>query len=101
MPISLMYMGKSELAKIPLFGYFYRKNTILVNRLKIKDTYAAFIKAKEKINQGLNVCIFPEGGIPNKKIFLKKFKNGAFRLAIENDIKIIPVSIADNKFLFA
>ena len=100
MPISLMYMGKSELAKIPFFGYFYRKNTILVNRLKIKDTYAAFIKAKEKINQGLNVCIFPEGGIPNKKIFLKKFKNGAFRLAIENDIKIIPVSIADNKFLF-
>ena len=51
MPISLMYMGKSELAKIPLFGYFYRKNTILVNRLKIKDTYAAFIKAKEKITQ--------------------------------------------------
>ena len=34
------------------------------------------------------------------KKFFKKFKNGAFRLAIENDIKIIPVSIADNRFLF-
>ena len=90
-------MGKKELVSIPLFGYFYRKNSIIVDRSKIRDSYAAFIKAGEKLDNGLNVCIFPEGGIPPAKIFLKKFKNGPFKLAIEKDIFIVPVTIADNK----
>ena len=96
-PLPLLFMGKKELVSIPLFGYFYRKNSIIVNRSKIRDSYAAFIKAGEKLDSGLNVCIFPEGGIPPAKIFLKKFKNGPFKLAVEKDIYIVPVTIADNK----
>jgi len=96
-PLPLLFMGKKELVSIPLFGYFYRKNSIIVDRSKIRDSYAAFIKAGEKLDNGLNVCIFPEGGIPPAKIFLKKFKNGPFKLAVEKDIFIVPVTIADNK----
>ena len=96
-PLPLLFMGKKELVSIPLFGYFYRKNSIIVDRSKIRDSYAAFIKAGEKLDSGLNVCIFPEGGIPPAKIFLKKFKNGPFKLAVEKDIYIVPVTIADNK----
>ena len=44
-PLPLLYMGKKELASIPLFGYFYRKNSIIVDRSKLRDSYAAFIKA--------------------------------------------------------
>ena len=96
-PLPLLFMGKKELVSIPLFGYFYRKNSIIVDRSKIRDSYAAFIKAGEKLDNGLNVCIFPEGGIPPAKIFLKKFKNGPFKLAVEKNIFIVPVTIADNK----
>ena len=96
-PLPLLFMGKKELVSIPLFGYSYRKNSIIVDRSKIRDSYAAFIKAGEKLDSGLNVCIFPEGGIPPAKIFLKKFKNGPFKLAVEKDIYIVPVTIADNK----
>ena len=46
------------------------------------------------------MCIFPEGGIPKEDVFLKKFKNGAFRLAIEQNIKIVPITLADNKSMF-
>ena len=96
-PLPLLFMGKKELVSIPLFGYFYRKNSIIVDRSKIRDSYAAFLKAGEKLDSGLNVCIFPEGGIPPAKIFLKKFKNGPFKLAVEKNIYIVPVTIADNK----
>ena len=99
-PLPLLYMGKVELTKIPLFGYFYKKNSIIVDRSKIRDAYAAFVKAGEKLDKGLNVCIFPEGGIPPSKIFLKKFKNGPFKLAVEKDIYIVPITLADNKAHF-
>jgi len=96
-PLPLLFMGKKELVSIPLFGYFYRENSIIVDRSKIRDSYAAFLKAGEKIDKGLNVCIFPEGGIPPSRVFLKKFKNGPFKLAVEKDVYIVPVTLADNK----
>ena len=99
-PLPLLYMGKKELASIPLFGYFYRKNSIIVDRSKLRDSYAAFIKAGNKLEEGLNVCIFPEGGIPKSSVFLKKFKNGPFKLAVEKNIEIVPITIADNKTHF-
>ena len=96
-PLPLLFMGKKDLTKIPVFGYFYKKNSITVERSKLRDSYAAFIKAGEKLDQGHNVCIFPEGGIPPSKIYLKKFKNGPFKLAVEKNISIVPITLVDNK----
>jgi 1-acyl-sn-glycerol-3-phosphate acyltransferase len=100
LPMPLQYMGKAEIAKIPLFGYFYKNNTVVVDRGNRRDAYDAFLKAGDKLKKGINMCIFPEGGVPKADVFLKKFKNGSFRLAIEQDIKTIPITIADNKRIF-
>ena len=100
LPVPLQYIGKAELAKLPLFGYFYKNNSVIVNRENRRDSYAAFLKAGERLKQGLSMCIFPEGGIPKTDIFLKRFKNGPFRLAIEQDITIIPITLGDNKSMF-
>ena len=99
-PIPLQYIGKSEIAKIPLFGYFYKNNSVIVDRANRRNAYDAFLKAGEKLKKGINMCIFPEGGIPKEAIFLKKFKNGPFRIAIEQNIKIIPITLPDNKSMF-
>ncbi len=100
LPMPIQYMGKAEIAKIPLFGYFYKNNTVVVDRGNKRDAYDAFLKAGEQLKKGINMCIFPEGGIPKADVLLKKFKNGSFRLAIEQDIKTIPITIADNKRIF-
>ena len=100
LPMPLQYMGKAEIAKIPLFGYFYKNNTVVVDRGNRRDAYDAFLKAGEQLKKGINMCIFPEGGIPKADIFLKKFKNGSFRLAIEQDIKTVPITMPDNKSVF-
>jgi len=100
LPVPLQYMGKAEIAKIPLFGYFYKNNTVMVDRANRRDAYDAFLRAGEQLKKGINMCIFPEGGIPKADIFLKKFKNGSFRLAIEQGIKTVPITMLDNKSMF-
>ena len=100
LPMPIIYMGKEEITKIPIFGYFYKKNTVIVNRSKIKDSYSAFLNAEKKLKDGVSMCIFPEGGIPNAKVFLNKFKNGAFRLATEQNVNIVPITMPDNKSIF-
>jgi len=100
LPVPLQYMGKAEIARLPLFGWFYKNNIVTVDRSKIRDAYAAFLEAGKKLDLGLSMCIFPEGGIPKKEVFLKKFKNGPFRLALEQNRKIVPITIPDNKRIF-
>ena len=100
LPMPIQYIGKAEIAKIPLFGYFYKNNSVIVERENRRNAYSAFVKAGEKLKKGINMCIFPEGGIPKSDTFLKKFKNGPFRLAFDKKIKIVPITIADNKRVF-
>lgn len=100
LPTPLQFMGKAEIAKLPLFGYFYKNNSVIVDRENRKESYLAFLKAAEKLNKGLSMCIFPEGGIPKASVFLKNFKNGPFKLAIEQNIKIVPITLPDNKKMF-
>ena len=99
-PIPILFMAKKEYSKIPVFGWFYKHNTIIVNRENKRDAYTAFVDSITKLNEGLNVCIFPEGGVPHSSMKLKRFKNGPFKLAIEENRKIIPVTMPNNKQCF-
>jgi len=99
-PTPLQFMGKAELIKIPLFGWFFKNNAVIVNRNNIKDSYSAFLNAGKKLDKGISMCIFPEGGIPQAEVFLRKFKNGPFKLAIEKQISIVPITMPDNKQAF-
>ena len=96
-----VFVGKKELSKIPLFGFFYKRTCILVDRNSSKSRLEVFDRAQKRLNQGLSICIFPEGGVPNENVLLDEFKDGAFRLAIEHQIPIVPITFADNKKRFS
>jgi 1-acyl-sn-glycerol-3-phosphate acyltransferase len=96
-----VFVGKKELVKIPLFGFFYKRTCILVDRKSSKSRMQVFERAQKRLNQGLSICIFPEGGVPAESIMLDTFKDGAFRLAIEHEIPIVPMTFYDNKKLFS
>ena len=98
--IPVIFMAKKEYSNIPIFGYFYKNNTVIVNRDNLRDAYSAFTNSIEKLKEGLNVCIFPEGGIPKTEVKLRKFKNGPFKLALESNYKIVPVTMPNNKSMF-
>lgn len=97
-----VFVGKAELAKIPLFGFFYKRTCILVDRGSEKSRRAVFLRAQKRLKQGLSICIFPEGGVPDDtSMVLDEFKDGAFRLAINHQIPIVPMTFADNKERFS
>lgn len=96
-----VFVGKAELAKIPLFGFFYKRTCILVDRSSPKSRQAVFLRAQRRLKSGVSICIFPEGGVPEEHIMLDAFKAGAFRLAINHQIPIVPITFADNKKRFS
>ncbi|EDP70920.1 1-acyl-sn-glycerol-3-phosphate acyltransferase [Flavobacteriales bacterium ALC-1] len=96
-----VFVGKKELAKIPLFGFFYKRTCILVDRSSAKSRQAVFLRAQRRLKQGLSICIFPEGGVPEEQIVLDTFKDGAFRLAINHQIPVVPITFLDNKKRFS
>ncbi|WP_290698838.1 lysophospholipid acyltransferase family protein [Lacinutrix sp.] len=96
-----VFVGKAELAKIPLLGFFYKRTSILVDRSSPESRRAVFLNAQKRLKQGLSICIFPEGLVPEQEIILSEFKDGAFRLAINHQIPIVPITFADNKKRFS
>ena len=97
-----VFVGKKELTKLPVFGFFYKRTCIIVDRSSSKSRLAVFEEARRRLNNGLNVCIFPEGLVPDdESVVLSEFKNGAFRLAIEHQIPIVPMTFYDCKKRFS
>lgn len=96
-----VFVGKKELVKIPLFGYFYKRTCILVDRGNQRSRKEVFERAQRRLNNGTSICIFPEGGVPeDNSMLLDCFKDGAFRLAIDHQIPIVPIVFYDNKKRF-
>ena len=96
-----VFVGKKELTKIPLFGFFYKRTSIIVDRSSAKSRQAVFLRAQRRLKSGISICIFPEGGVPEERIVLDEFKDGAFRLAINHQIPIVPITFGDNKKRFS
>lgn len=97
-----VFVGKKELVKIPVFGFFYKRCAILVDRDSVKSRSAVYQRAKHRIDQGLSICIFPEGKVPDdESVILDDFKAGAFNIAIDHQLTIVPMTFYDNKELFS
>ena len=96
-PVDFKFVGKSSLMKVPLFGYMFGKLHITVDRRNFRDRYSAYNKAKQALDNGFNLVMYPEGGMKttNPPIMVP-FKEGPFRVAIEKKIPIVPVTIPYN-----
>jgi len=96
-PHQFVFVGKSSIEKVPVFGYMFRKLHITVNRDSLRSKYSTYLKASDAIDKNRSLVIFPEGGIVSKEPpRLARFKDGAFRIAIEKQIPVIPVTIPYN-----
>ncbi len=96
-PDYFIFMGKGEIKSWPLFNILFTKGmNILVERASKMDSHKAFMKAGEEIDRGSCVVIFPEGTIPKSAPKMKAFKNGAFKLAMEKQVPIVPITYKNN-----
>ena len=97
----IVFVGKQELVKIPIFGFFYKRAVIMVDRGNPKSRKRVYERAKKRLQNGVSMAIFPEGLVPSEDVILAPFKNGAFSLAIEFDMPIVPQIYFDCKRLFS
>lgn len=95
-----LFIGKSELLRWPIINIFFKKVDIAVNRDRRSSGMQSILRAKEELKNGWSIVLFPEGGIPVNTPILNPFKNGAFKLAIDSEVPLLPISIINNWQLF-
>ena len=96
LPLYFNFMAKHELKKIPLFRIFFGSIDIAVDRKNMIKSHQAFKEAADRLQKDISLCLFPEGTIHATAPKLSKFKDGAFRLAIEQNIPLLPITLPDN-----
>jgi 1-acyl-sn-glycerol-3-phosphate acyltransferase len=90
-------IAKASFAKVPLFGLFYSKGSILVDRKDEKSRSKSFDSMKKVLAKGMHMCIYPEGARNRCAEHIKPFYDGAFRLAVITKNDIMPCVITGTK----
>ena len=90
-------IAKRSFIKVPLFGWFYRKGAVLVDRKSDVSRRKSFEEMKKVLSAGMHMSIYPEGTRNRTDEPLKKFYDGAFKLAVATGTSIIPAVIFNTK----
>ena len=97
LPLNLKWVMKSELRKVPFFGYACQKvGHIFVDRSNRKASIASIAHAKANTQPGAGIMFMPEG-TRSATGKLLAFKKGAFRFALDIGWPIVPVTIAGTR----
>ena len=95
--IDFKWVMKQELRSIPFFGLACEKlGFIYIDRSNKGAALASLEEAKVKIVGGTSVVFFPEG-TRSTTGELMEFKKGAFRMALDLDIPVLPLTIVGTK----
>jgi 1-acyl-sn-glycerol-3-phosphate acyltransferase len=90
-------IAKASFAKIPLFGLFYKRGSVLVDRKDDRSRSRSFDIMKKVLASGMHMCIYPEGTRNRSSEPIKPFYDGAFRLALATGHDIMPCVITGTK----
>jgi len=94
----MKWIAKEEVFKIPFFGLYFRlSGDIPVLRGDRESGGAALTRARWYLDHGMPVMIFPEG-TRSRDGKMGPFKPGAFRLAIEAQVPVVPVAVTGSAY---
>jgi 1-acyl-sn-glycerol-3-phosphate acyltransferase len=97
LPIDFRWVMKKEIRKAPIIGIFCEKaGHIFVDRKNTNEAIKTLQEAANKICNGTSILFFPEG-TRNGEEYLMPFKKGAFKMALDLKLPILPVTIKGSK----
>ena len=92
--IPFKFIGKMQVNNIPVLGYIFKNLHIMVDRDSKESRKQTYMDCFRSLDQGYSIGIFPEGGIKTENVpKMAPFKNGAFAMALEKQVPILPVSL--------
>lgn len=102
LPVRLHFIAKKELLRVPIFGWaLVPLGMYMIDRSTTDKAYESIKKAARNVREK-NECvlIYPEGGI-SRTGKIQPFKKGAFTLAIEAGVPIVPLLMKNTGALFS
>ncbi len=94
LPWEMKWLSKAELFRIPIMGWMmWLAGDIPVKRGFGPSAVEAMERCRKALRQRVSVMIFPEG-TRSKTAELLPFKDGAFRLAVEAGVPILPLALS-------
>jgi 1-acyl-sn-glycerol-3-phosphate acyltransferase len=94
LPHEMKWVAKESLFRVPWVGWMFTlAGDISVRRGDAESGSAALRKARWYLDRGMSVMIFPEG-TRSRTGALQSFKSGAFRLALEAGVPVLPVAVS-------
>lgn len=86
-------IAKKELLKIPVFGIIVKAATVVVDRANAQSRKQSMDKLREILKGGISILVFAEGTQNRTQEILQPFKDGAFRIAIDSQLPIVPLVV--------
>ncbi len=93
----VVFVGKAELQRIWIFGFFYKRAVIMVDRSNKESRKKVYQSVQERVKNDASIAIYPEGGVPDSSVLIDRFKNGAFSMSLTHDLPIVPIINYDCK----
>ncbi len=90
-------IAKKSFTKVPLFGWYYAKGAVLVDRKSEESRKKSYNEMKQTLSIGLHMSVYPEGTRNRTDKPLKEFYDGAFKLAVDTQTPVIPSVIFNTK----
>ena len=96
LPRPFLYVARHELRSWPIVGWVLEKSAcVFIRRDNPRAALKSLRAAGERVRGGESVLLFPEGG-RSYMHGTRRFMNGAFLLAIEAGVPVVPVAMVGN-----
>jgi 1-acyl-sn-glycerol-3-phosphate acyltransferase len=93
LPVNLRFVAKHVLKYVPFLGwYMWATGMIFVHRGRRGAAMGSLVEAAARVRDGASVLVFPEG-TRSRDGNVQPFKKGAFVLASQAGVPIVPVAI--------
>ena len=97
LPFEMKWLSKAEFFKFPLVGWLMKMaGDIPLDRSSGRSAVKALKQCRVMLDRRVSVIIFPEG-TRSESGELQEFKDGAFRLAVDAGVPIIPLAVHGTK----
>ena len=101
LPVSLRVVLKEEIARVPILGPGLRlTGSVRVGRSSTSSDVASLDSAMASLPEGVSMLFFAEGSRSRDGV-MKPFKKGAFVLAIQSGLRILPIAVAGTREIWS
>ena len=95
------FVAKDAMLKAPLLRDWMKKlYCLFLNRENPREGLKVILQGIEQINQGVSMCIFPEGTRNKEDGEMLPFKEGSLKMAEKTGCLIIPVALTNTAEIF-